>query len=280
MSARAFDPVGAPVVVTTRVDATAVLALFRMTVARLVRGRRLIVLSLLYSLPIAIALLGQRYDPHYDPGNVELALIFGLIPQTLLPLTALVFASGMIADEVEEQTLTYLLIRPLPRPMIYATKLAATWTVMAMLAAFFTTITYAVVFLSYRVQIGEVFPGRVLQTAALMLLALAAYVSLFGLVSLFFRAMLAIGVAYIFVVEGIFANIEFVIRNVTIMYQFRVLAIRWLDLKVEPWNIDLALAPSLRRAAFHLAAATLVFTIAGSLAFARREFRVKTPEST
>ncbi len=280
MSARAFDPAGAPVDVTTRVDATAVIALFRMTVARLVRGRRLIVLALLYSLPIAIALLAQRYNPNYDPEDMELGLIFGLIPQTLLPLTALVFASGMIADEVEEQTLTYLLIRPLPRPMIYATKLTATWTVTAMLAAFFTTITYAVVFQFDRAQLGAVFPGRVLQTIALMLLALAAYGSLFGLVSLFFRAMLAIGVAYIFVVEGLFANIEFVIRHVTIMYQFRVAAIRWLDLDVKPWNIDLALAPSLRRALFHLTTATIVFTLLGAIAFARREFRVKTPEST
>ena len=56
------------------------------------------------------------YNPQYDPEDAELALIFGLIPQAILPLTALVFASGMIQDEVEEQTLTYLLIRPLPRP--------------------------------------------------------------------------------------------------------------------------------------------------------------------
>jgi ABC-2 type transport system permease protein len=273
-------PASEPVVVAWRIDATAVLTLFRMTVARLVRGKRLLVLALLYSLPIAIALLAQRYNPNYDPEDMELGLIFGLIPQTLLPLTALVFASGMIADEVEEQTLTYLLVRPLPRPMIYATKLAATWAVMAGLAAVFTALAYAVVFEFDPTQLAGVFPSRVLRTIALMLLALAAYGSFFSLVSLFVRPMLAVGVAYIFVVEGIFANIEFVIRNLTILYQFRVLAIRWIRIDAGPWSIDLALAPSLGRAALNLAVAALAFTVLGSLAFARREFRVKTPEST
>ncbi len=46
-----------------------------------------------------------------------------MIPQALVPITALVFASGMISDEVEEQTLTYLLIRPVPKSVIYLVKL-------------------------------------------------------------------------------------------------------------------------------------------------------------
>ena len=43
-----------------------------------------------------------------------------------MPLTALLYASGMIQDEVEEQTLTYLLMRPLPRWALYLTRFVAT----------------------------------------------------------------------------------------------------------------------------------------------------------
>ena len=191
----------------------------------------------------------------------------------------------MIADEVEGQTLTYLLIRPLPRPMIYATKLAATWAVMAALAAVFTAVTYATVFRFDPALLRDVFPGRVLQTIALMLLALAAYGSLFGLASLFIRPMLFFGVAYIFIVEGLFANIEFVIRNLTILYQFRAsLRSAGSTSTRRPWNIDLGRSPrAFRWAALHLAVASRSSPHGPCRlcsSFARREFRVKTPEST
>ena len=74
----------------------------------------------------------------YRLSDVETVLIFGLIPQALLPLTALLFASGMVQDEVEEQTLTYLLIRPIPRWLIYLVKVVATWLVISALATVFT----------------------------------------------------------------------------------------------------------------------------------------------
>jgi ABC-2 type transport system permease protein len=280
MSVRAEPFAGRPIRLSRRIDLTAVFALFRMTVDRLLRGRRLIVLALLFALPSVFALIAQRYNPRYDPKVVELALIFGLIPQTILPLMALVFASGMIQDEVEEQTLTYLLIRPLPRQVIYATKLVATWAVMAGLAAIFTEITYAVIYRFESVAFREILPERATKAIALMLLTLAAYGSVFGLVSLFVRRTLLFGVPYIILMEGIFANIEFIVRKLTIMYQFRVLSIRWLGLEAEDWNIDLELAPSALWAALNLAIATAVFVLLGSLLFARREFRVKTPEST
>src|SRR6202042_1766093 len=110
-------------------------------------------------------------------------------------------------------------------------------------------------------------------------LALAAYLSLFGLISLFIRRTMVVGVAYIILLEGILANVDIVLRKVTLMYQFRVLTIRWLDLKPNDWNIDLSTAPSATWAALNLGIPTLTFTILGAVSFSRREFRLKTPES-
>ena len=104
----------------------AAFALFSMTLLRQAKSRRLLVLAALYGLPIAFTLLFRYHDvgwptgirgqvAFYAPTLAELALVLNMIPVTLLPLTALVFASGMIQDEVEEQTITYLLVRPLPR---------------------------------------------------------------------------------------------------------------------------------------------------------------------
>ena len=55
--------------------------------------------------------LASRFPPAAE--NLQFALIFNLIPHALAPLAALLYATGIIQDEVEEQTLTYLLLRPL-----------------------------------------------------------------------------------------------------------------------------------------------------------------------
>ena len=270
--------IGAPITLSRRVDPSAVAALFRMTVARLIRGRRLVVLSLLFSLPVVFALLAQHYEPRYDAAEAALILVLGLIPQTLMPLTALVYGSGMIQDEIEEQTLTYLLIRSLPRPVIYVVKLAATLFVTAAITAVFTLIAYAVVYRSAPSDVWNRLPDEALKTIVAMCLSLAAYGSLFGLISLFVKRTLVLGVAYIILFEAVLANVDFTIRKVTVMYQFRVLTVRWLALDAKDWNIVLADAPTATWAALNLTIAAVVLTVLGALLFAGKEFRVKTPE--
>ena len=63
----------------------------------------------------------------------------------LAPLAALLCAAGVIRDEVEEQTLTYLLLRPLPRRALYVVKLLAAAIVSILLTVFFAAVTLAVI---------------------------------------------------------------------------------------------------------------------------------------
>src|SRR5438094_10642099 len=86
-------------------DLAALGALFVFTLRQHLRGRRLLVLSLLFLLPSALAVLVglARYPP--PPEHLAFAFVFNLIPHTLAPLTALLYAAGIIQDEVEGQTL-------------------------------------------------------------------------------------------------------------------------------------------------------------------------------
>ena len=72
--------------------------------------------------------------------------MFMFIPQALLPLVALVYASGILQDEQEGQTITYLLIRPIPKWALYIVKLLATITMAILLTAVFTALTYAAIY--------------------------------------------------------------------------------------------------------------------------------------
>src|SRR3954464_12012666 len=97
----------------------AIYALFWLTIRQHLHGRRLFVLVALYLLPCALAVILRSFTPA-PPDLLEFALVFNLLPHGLAPLTALLYGAGIISDEVEEQTLTYLLLRSVPRRAIYA----------------------------------------------------------------------------------------------------------------------------------------------------------------
>jgi ABC-2 type transport system permease protein len=275
---RPVAPSAAPIRLRRGIDPVALLTVVRITVARQNRGLRLLVLAALFALPIVFAVLIRRYQTPYRPASVEGSLIFGLIFPALVPLTALLLASGMVQDDVEEQTLTYLLIRPIPRWAIYLAKLAGTVLVSWARSAIFTIGTLVAVYWGQERLMGEVLRNRSLIVAALLGLALSTYSAIFGAMSLWVRRTLVVGAIYIVGFEMIFGSIDFVIRELTVIYYVRVLAVRWLDLSGADWSIDPATAVSASTCVIVLLGITFVFSALGAITFSTLEFRVKTPE--
>jgi ABC-2 type transport system permease protein len=269
-----------PIQLSRRVPFSAVAALLNITAARQVRGRRLLILCGLFALPILFAVLAHRFADPYRLEDVEAILIFGLIPNAFLPLAALLLSSGMVQDEVEEQTLTYLLIRPIPRWLIYVVKVVGTWLVISLLNALFTAAALVAVYWGTGVLAPSALWQRAGILAAILSLSLFTYTALFGGLSLLTRRSMVLGVAYIIVFEGVVANIDFMIRHVTVMYYVRNLCIHWLGLSVSDWAINPATAPSVTTCLLTLIGAGLVLALLGAWLFSVSEFRVKTPEGS
>jgi ABC-2 type transport system permease protein len=225
-----------------------------------------------------IAIIVRTMHSSGTPAENEIALIFALLANALVPFAALWLASAMIQDELEEQTLTYLLVRPLPRWIIYLSKLTATITVTAALSAVFSFTAYFAVY----TWLGRAQPeilAHALKVAALLALAICAYTSIFGALSLIMRRSLVVGLVYIVVLEGVVANVNFIARKLTVMYYFKVLVERWvLDSAVKDWSMPLAELPSGGNSVLVLVLIGLGFTLLGAILFSVREFRVKTPE--
>jgi ABC-2 type transport system permease protein len=258
----------------------ALATLFVLTLRQHLRGRRLLILSLLFLLPSVLTIIIKLTADSPPVGELEFAFVFNLIPHVLATLTALLYAAGIVQDEVEGQTLTYLLLRPLPRWAIYITKLVATILVTSLLTGAFTALTIAVInWDAPDARAAEVFE-RLAKTMALLTLALTAYCSLFAAISLLTRRSLIAGIVYIIAFEGLLANLDFVVRRLTAMYYFRILAMRWFDPpESKEWAIDLTQAPSAETCMLTLLGASLVFTLLGAWLMMRREFHVKTPEA-
>lgn len=269
--------------------------LFVLTLRQHVRGKRWMVMGALFLLPSALAIL-IRTTAREAPSIVsEFMLVWMLIPQALLPLLALLYASGIVQDEQEEQTITYLLVRPIPKWAMYVVKLLATLTTTVALVAVFTAVTYAAIYVGADAD-AAVVRERCLTTIGIHALAVAAYCCLFGLLGLVTRRTLVIGIVDIALVEGVLANMPFGIRLMTVIYYTRLIAYRAMpfvvempygrteNLAAEAWQFDLKNDPQLL---LHPENATcLEVLLIGSLACAvvaawhcsGREFHVKTPE--
>src|SRR5258708_952866 len=136
-----------PRVARSGLDFTSLWTLYVLSIRQHLRGKRWIVATLLFLLPSVLVVIIRATSKDVSPLFLEFLFAFMFIPQALLPLIALLYASGVIQDEQEEQTITYLLIRPIPKWALYLGKLLATLTTAVMLTAFFTALTYAAIYL-------------------------------------------------------------------------------------------------------------------------------------
>jgi ABC-2 type transport system permease protein len=281
---------------------TSLWTLYVLTLRQHLHGKRWIVMAGMFLLCAGLVVLVRATSPDVPLVTLEFVFVFLFIPQAILPLLALVYASGIVRDEQEEQTMTYLLIRPIAKWALYAVKLLATLTTTVVLAAALTALIYAAIYVGAE-PAGENVPRRCLQAASIHALAVVAYCCLFGLISVFTKRALIVGVLYALVFEGLFANMPFSIRLATVIYYTRLIAYRtltfstsalrgtpanhWLethDIAAEFWQFDvnrdpgLLEHPQIRACVNVLLVSSLVCTVLAAFVFSQREFHVKTPE--
>lgn len=243
-------------------------------------------LGALYALPCALVILLRSLKNPPPGGALEYELVFHLLPHGLAPLTALLYGAGLVHDEVEQQTLTYLLMRPLPRWGLYVTKLLATVCMTTLLLAGSAAALYLSIY-ALTPELGEVLPARLPRVVGIIALGQLAYCVLFGFLGLLTKRSLIVGVGYIVGVEGILASLDFVARTLTVVYYLRILTLHWLDLPADmlrrclsDWHLDLETVPTARECVTRLVVASLAIATVSALWFARREFRLKTPEGS
>jgi ABC-2 type transport system permease protein len=270
-------------------------ALYGLTLRQHLHGKRWWVVGALFLLPALLAGLVRVTVPKEKPAMIEFAFVFMFIPQALLPLVALLYGSGIVKDEQEEQTFTYLLIRPIPRWAIYLVKVLATLTTTVVLTTVFTLLTYATIYVGADAD-GENIPLRCFKAICIHGLAAATYCCLFGLMSLLTKWTLVLGILYTAFFEGFLANMPFSVRLLTVLYYSRLIAYRSMsflvrgpqgnkeDVAAEAWQLDVKADPSLLEhpalgtCLIVLLGASLVCMLWGAYLCSRREFHVKTPE--
>jgi ABC-type transport system involved in multi-copper enzyme maturation permease subunit len=109
---------------------------FELTVGQVLWSRRTIFMALVVGLPVVIAtvirLLVAFDVPLMRVGGTPIAgpvvfglMIWGFFVRFSVPVLAVFYGTSLIADEVEDRTITYLFTRPLPRGAVLLGKYAA-----------------------------------------------------------------------------------------------------------------------------------------------------------
>lgn len=102
--------------------------LYTMQLRRLLRARKTIVLGVLQLLPVLGVLFYALFRDIdgmalFRDFTSQAVLIF------MLPLAALFYGGPSVVDEIEGRTLTYMTLRPLPKPVLFLGKWAAGATI-------------------------------------------------------------------------------------------------------------------------------------------------------
>ena len=100
--------------------------LFRLSVRQLASRSRLLLIFLLALLPIALAALISAFgEDATSNGEFINTLLDGLLIAGILPIVIMVLATSSFGNEVEDRTLSYLVLKPVRRSLIVLPKLLA-----------------------------------------------------------------------------------------------------------------------------------------------------------
>lgn len=202
--------------------------LFQTHLVRTFRTRRGLIAAGLAALPVALALVVQQVSRHLEstegPAPVELVItiVWMILVSVIVPLVALVLASGVIAEEIEDRTITYLFTRPIPRPAILLGRWLAAALPILVLAGLSAE---AVVRLLGEIGepgqapwLPEGFHWRLLVTA---LMGGLVYSAVFAGAGALFKRPMLVGLAYTFVYEGFLGNLPGANQKATVIFYLR-----------------------------------------------------------
>ena len=256
--------------------ARAARAVFDLSLEAMVWSRRSLVMAALLGLPIVLAIV-YRVLLGRLPARVASFDFYGNIVayyylRFALPVTALFYATALIADEVDGKTLTYLITRPVRRSAILIGKFVAyvattlTLSLPAIVVSFFLLAT-ANGWSGIGSRVGDLF-----RDLGVMALALVSYGALFTLVGVLLRRPVIPGLLFIFVWELV-ANLP--------GYMPRFTLTAWLQSLIRhrpPQEGVSAIFGQVLPAALSLQVLTLVtvlFLAASLWIFSRREYVIE-----
>jgi ABC-2 type transport system permease protein len=182
------------------------LRVFDMSVGEMLWSRRTIFMALIVGAPMLIALFLRVFEALVGPIRANGApvagpTIFGFLIWTLylrfmVPVLGVFYGTSLIADEVEDKTITYLFTRPIPKGAVLVGKFLA-YLACTILVVLPSVVVVYLAIVPIRGSLGGSFPA-LLVDLLLLALGLVVYGAVFAFVGARFKRPLLIGLFFVF----------------------------------------------------------------------------------
>jgi ABC-2 type transport system permease protein len=266
------------------------LRVFDLSLGEMLWSRRTIFMALVVAAPVLIALILRLLvslgAPIFEGGSggggrsaVRMTgpamfglIIWGMYLRFIVPVLGVFYGTSLMADEVEDKTITYLFTRPIPREAVLVGKYLAYLgcTVFVVLPS--VVVVYLLI-VPLKGSLGAAFPD-LLKDLMLLGLGLAVYGAVFAFVGAKFKRPLLIGLIFVFGWEQAALAFPGYLKQFTVMYYLQAIVPHAMpsDGVVSLIQGLFRETPSLLTSLFWLGVIWAVFLAWGARIVARKEY--------
>jgi ABC-type transport system involved in multi-copper enzyme maturation permease subunit len=208
------------------------LRVFDLSVSEMLWSRRTIFMALVVGAPVLLTVLLRLLDalgaPVFKMNGSMMAgpAIFGLMIWVFylrftIPVLGVFYGTSLIADEVEDKTITYLFTRPIRKGAVLLGKFFAYMACTVFVVLPSVVIVYLAI-VPMRGSLGASFID-LLKDLMLLAIGLAAYGAVFAFIGARFKRPLLIGLMFVFGWEQVALAIPGYLRRFTVAYYLQAL---------------------------------------------------------
>ncbi len=206
---------------------SASLRVFELSLGEMLWSRRTIFMGLVVGLPVVLALVIRLFDLAGASGvrvnnmAVDGPAVFGLIIWAFflrfsIPVLGVFYGTSLIADEVEDKTITYLFTRPIARQAVLIGKYLAyvACTVLVVLPSI--VLVWLLV-----IPMGGSLGGNFLDLVkdlAIVAVGLAVYGAVFAFIGAWFKRPLLVGLIFVFGWEQVILAVPGTLKQFSVAY--------------------------------------------------------------
>ena len=185
-------------------------------------------MTILALVPVGCSLLLWLVKPYLEREGVDISMLFPqmsffLFLHFLLPIMSVFIGTAIIGDEVEERTLPYLLVRPVPRRTIIVAKTMAGSVTVGLILLVSLGLTYTIMSIDggFKGWISDV--PRLLRSMGVLILGLLVYVPLFGFLGGTIKRPVLAGLLFTFGWENTVGMFPGNVKLITVVHYLHVL---------------------------------------------------------
>jgi ABC-type transport system involved in multi-copper enzyme maturation permease subunit len=207
------------------------LRVFNLSFGQMLWSRRSVFLGLLVGAPIVLAFVVRIHSmlealPVINGVGLNGPTLFGILMWLLfvrfiVPVLGVFYGTSLIADEVDDKTITYLFTRPVPRSAVLIGKYLSYLACVVLLILPSVVVVYFLI-IPLGGSIGQSFP-QLLADLGMLLAGLASYGALFAFVGSTLKRPLIIGLVFAFGWESTVLLVPGYLKRLSVAYYLQAL---------------------------------------------------------